>query len=228
MAIKTESVAGFRRPFHNAFQMPVQPRQRGAQAQNTGTWMPTDWEARYRELSATPPGPAAVLADFDHLLPASGDALDLACGLGGNALHLARHGLITRAWDSAATAIDRLAAQARVEGLALTAEVRDVVEHPPAASTFDAIVVSRFLDRSLCPALAAALRPGGLLFYETFTRARVTGRGPQSEHYRLGDNELLALFAGLRIRLYRDEDRAGASDRGLRDIAQLVAQRPVD
>jgi SAM-dependent methyltransferase len=208
MAIKTESVAGFRRPFHNAFQMPVQPRQRGAQAQNTGTWMPTDWEARYRELSATPPGPAAVLADFDHLLPASGDALDLACGL--------------------TTAIDRLAAQARVEGLALTAEVRDVVEHPPAASTFDAIVVSRFLDRSLCPALAAALRPGGLLFYETFTRARVTGRGPQSEHYRLGDNELLALFAGLRIRLYRDEDRAGASDRGLRDIAQLVAQRPVD
>lgn len=207
---------------------PFSPAGRNA-GPDTGTpIMATDWEARYRERSATPPRPAAVLADFDHLLPASGDALDLACGLGGNALHLARHGLIARAWDSAATAIDRLAAQACAERLALTAEVRDVVEHPPAASTFDVIVVSRFLDRALCPALAAALRPGGLLFYETFTRSRVTGHGPRSEHYRLGDNELLALFPGLRIRIYRDEDRAGASDRGLRDIAQLVAQRPVD
>ena len=190
--------------------------------------MATDWEARYREHSATQPRPAAVLADFDHLLPGSGDALDLACGLGGNALHMARRGLITRAWDSAATAIDRLAEQARAEGLPLTAEVRDVVAHPPPASTFDIIVVSRFLDRTLCPALAAALRPEGLLFYETFTRTRVTGPGPRSEHYRLDDNELLALFPGLRIRIYRDEDRAGASDRGLRDVAQLVAQRPVD
>lgn len=30
------------------------------------------------------------------------------------------------------------------------------------------------------------------------------------------------------IRAYRDEDRAGASDRGLRDGARLVAQRPAD
>lgn len=190
--------------------------------------MAPDWEARYRERSAAQAQPAAVLTDFDHLLPASGDALDLACGLGGNALHLARRGLITRAWDSATTAIDRLAAQARAEELPLTAEVRDVVEHPPQASTFDVIVVSRFLDRALCPALISALRSGGLIFYETFTRAGGTGRGPQSDHYRLGDNELLALFAGLRVRVYRDEQRAGALDRGLRDVAQLVAQRPID
>lgn len=190
--------------------------------------MATDWEARYRDHSATPPRPAAVLTGFEHLLPASGDALDLACGLGGNALHLARRGLITRAWDSAATAIDRLAAQAHAEELPLTAEIRDVVERPPAASTFDVIVVSRFLDRALCPALAAALRPGGLLFYETFTRAGVTGHGPRNAQYRLGDNELLALFPGLRVRVYRDEDRAGATDRGLRDLAWLVAQRPAD
>ena len=79
--------------------------------------MAPDWEARYRECSATAPRPAAVLTEFEHLLPASGDALDLACGLGGNALHLARHGLTTRAWDSAATAIERLTAQAHAEEL---------------------------------------------------------------------------------------------------------------
>ena len=190
--------------------------------------MATDREPRCRDHSATQAQPAAVLTEFDHLLPASGDALDLACGPGGNAFHLARCGLTTRAWDNAATAIDTLAEQARIEGLPLTAEVHDVLEHPPAATTFDVIVVSRFLDRALCPALAAALRPGGLIFYETFTRAGVTGRGPRTRRYRLGDNELLTLFAGLRVRAYRDEDRAGALDRGLRDIAQLVAQRPAD
>lgn len=188
----------------------------------------TDWERRYRERSATQAQPAAVLADFDHLLPASGDALDLACGLGGNALHLARCGLTTQAWDSAASAIETLSEQAGGEGLPLTAEVRDVIERPPAPVSFDVIAVSRFLDRALCRALAHALRPGGLLFYETFTRARVASAGPTSERYRLGDNELLALFAGLRVRAYRDEARAGDLDRGQRDVAQLVAQRPAD
>ena len=170
--------------------------------------MATDQEPRCREHPATEARPAAVLAGFDHLLPASGEALDLACGPGGNALHLARCGLTTRAWDNAATAIDKLAEQAHTESLPLAAEVRDVLEHPPAPDTFDVIVVSRFLDRALCPALAAALRPGGLIFYETFTRAGVTGRGPRTERYRLDDNELLTLFAGLRVRVYRDEQRA--------------------
>jgi SAM-dependent methyltransferase len=190
--------------------------------------MALDWEARYCGCSSTQARPAEVLTGFDHLLPASGDTLDLACGLGGNALHLARRGLTTHAWDSAATAIETLAAQADAENLPLTAEVHDVIERPPAPATFDVVVVSRFLDRALCPALAGALRPGGLLFYETFTRARVTNAGPTSERYRLGDNELLTLFAGLRVRVYRDEARAGALERGLRDVAQLVAQRPAD
>lgn len=187
--------------------------------------MTLDWESRYRECSSGEAEPCAVLTDYHHLLPASGEALDLACGLGGNALYLARHGLTTSAWDSARTAIDCLAARGRDEGLPLAAEVRDVVARPPLAETFDVVVVSRFLERNLAPALAAALRPGGLLFYQTFTRARVAERGPRNDDFRLADNEFLTLFAGLRIRLYRDEWRAGHVSEGLRDEAQLIAQR---
>ena len=46
------------------------------------------WDQRYRETSSEPQA-ARVLSDNLRLLPAAGTALDLACGLGGNALLLA-------------------------------------------------------------------------------------------------------------------------------------------
>jgi tellurite methyltransferase len=53
------------------------------------------WDARYRERDRIP-SPALVLSENLHLLPGSGAALDLACGLGENALLLAG-----RAWQCA-------------------------------------------------------------------------------------------------------------------------------
>ncbi len=180
------------------------------------------WDARYRAAGAAKA--VEVLAENRHLLPAAGEALDLACGLGGNALLLARHGLRTTAWDLSPVAIGRLARAAA--DLPLSAEVRDVLAAPPAAESFDVIVVSRFLERDLCPALMAALRPGGLLFYQTFTRDKAIPGGPSNPAFLLAENELLRLFAGLRLRVYREEGRLGDVTRGLRNEALLVAQRP--
>ncbi len=180
------------------------------------------WDARYREAGSAVA--SEVLAENRHLLPAAGEALDLACGLGGNALLLARHGLRTTAWDLSPVAIERLASEA--EGLPLRAEVRDVLAMPPAAARFDVIVVSRFLERDLCPALVAALRPGGLLFYQTFTRDKAVAGGPSNPDFLLAENELLRLFGGLCLRVYREEGRLGDVTRGLRNEALLVAQRP--
>ena len=188
--------------------------------------MPVDWEERYKEGSVADAKPAVVLADNAHLLPAGGMALDIACGLGGNALFLARAGMETAAWDSSETAIGKLAAFAREQGLPVTTQVRDVVAAPPEAAGYDVIAVSRFLERELVPSLIAALRPGGVLFYQTFNRSRVSDRGPGSDRFRLADNELLELFAPLRIRVYREEDRLGDLTRGWRDEAQLVAHKP--
>ncbi|HEY5720463.1 MAG TPA: class I SAM-dependent methyltransferase [Gammaproteobacteria bacterium] len=184
------------------------------------------WNARWARRDYAGQGPIAVLADYAHLLPARGRALDLACGLGLNALFLAARGLESHAWDYSETAIARLRAEAAARGLQLQAEVRDLLAAPPAPAGFDVIVVSRFLERGLCPAIAAALRPGGLLYYQSFVRDRVTEHGPDDHAFRLGANELLALFPGLQLRLYRDEGSLGDVTRGFRDEAQLVAQRP--
>lgn len=188
--------------------------------------MARDWKARYRDGSVEEAAPAEVLGDNAHLLPERGAALDLACGLGGNAFFLARRGLETFAWDSSPTAIEKLAFGSESSGLRLRAEVRDVVERPPEAGRFDVLVVSRFLERELAPALIEALRPGGILFYQTFTRDRVTDRGPRSERFRLGPNELLALFSPLRVLAYREEGRVGDLGRGWRDETALVAYKP--
>jgi tellurite methyltransferase len=184
------------------------------------------WDERYR-ASETVPSPARILSDWSHLLPERGRALDLACGLGGNALWLAERGLEVCAWDLSPVAIARLAELARDRGLVLATEVRDLTARPPEPGSFDLIVVSNFLDRTLAPAIAAALRPGGLLYYQTFNRECASARGPTNPVYRLAPNELLGLFAGLVVRVYRDEGRLGDTSQGLRDLAQLVAQRPV-
>ena len=177
--------------------------------------------------SGTPHSTAArVLADFEHLLPAAGRALDLACGAGGNALLLAQHGLETWAWDISDTAVAQLQALARENNLSITVQQRDVVRQPPDPGSFDVIVVSRFLDRDLIPAISRAMRDHGLIFYQTFVREKPSGCGPSNPEYLLDVNELLFLFKSLRIIYYREEGNIGDTARGFRSEAMLIAQKP--
>lgn len=183
------------------------------------------WDARYQDADPAQATPCRVLAEFSHLLPGGGRALDLASGLGGNALLLAERGLETEAWDISPVAVAKLDAHARALGLPLTASVRDVERAPPEPGAFDVIVVSYFLERGLAPALIDALRPGGLLFYETFTREKVDDSGPSNPEFRLAPNELLHLFSPLRLLAYREEGVVGDTGRGLRNVAYLVGRR---
>lgn len=183
------------------------------------------WDRIYREAGDAIPEPVPVLADNAHLLPVAGIALDLACGLGGNALFLARQGLDTHAWDISPQAIRRLNAYGQRLGVALRTEIRDVVEYPPAEESCDVIVVSHFLERSLVPAISAALKPGGLLFYQTYTREKAAEVGPTNPAFLLDTNELLRLFSSLRLVFYREEGQIGDPARGSRNQAFFVGQK---
>jgi SAM-dependent methyltransferase len=185
------------------------------------------WDERHADADKQPT-PAEVLLRNLHLLPAQGRALDLACGLGGNALTLARHGLDVVAWDISPVAIQRLNRYAAEEGLAnLCGEVRDVEQAPPPRNHFDLIIVSYFLERRLIADLMAALVSGGLIYYQTFIQAAVSATGPQNPAFRLADNELLQLFSSFKLRYYREENRLGDLSEGTRDVAMLVAEKPV-
>lgn len=182
------------------------------------------WDARYAKNNDVPKA-CQVLREFSHLLPAAkGDALDLACGMGGNALLLAKHGLTTSAWDLSPVGIEKLTNLAAQQSLIIDGQVRDIIDNPPAANSFDVIVVSYFLERQLFPALLAALKPTGLLFYETFVRDKPQSVGPSNPDYLLEQNELLQLCDGLVIRAYREEGLIGDTSSGVRNVAMLVGE----
>jgi len=183
------------------------------------------WDKRYRSEVSVYPEPALVITQNQHLLPEQGLALDLACGLGANALLMASLGLQIQAWDISSEALAKLNTEAQQRQLELITEQRDVSATPPDNSSFDVIVVSQFLDRKLCPKLINALKPGGLIFYQTFCRDKVDGSGPQNPEFLLADNELLNLFSGLKLRVYREESTLGDTSTGWRNMAMLVGQK---
>ena len=96
---------------------------------------------------------------------------------------------------------------------------------PPLPNSYDLIVVTHFLDRSLAPLLMDALRPNGLLFYQTFTRTCVREGGPTNPGFRLADNELLSLFSPLHLIVYREEGRIGDLEKGFRNEALFVGKK---
>lgn len=177
------------------------------------------WNKRYRMAPSDSPAASHVLQQHLHLLPASGRSLDLAAGRGGNTLLLAQQGWESHAWDISGVAMSHLAEEALRRSLTVHCQTRDVSVLPPVPQSFDLIVVSRFLERNLCPAISEALTPGGLLFYQTFT-ADSRG-GPTNPAYRLQRNELLRLFPALQIVYYSEE---GILLQG--SEAMLIARRP--
>lgn len=169
--------------------------------------------------------PARVLTENLHLLPAHGKALDLACGTGANAIELARAGLDVHAWDCSDIALNTLHARAAALALSLSTAQRDIIRFPPEPDSFDIIVVVHFLDRGLARHIIKALRRNGLLFYQTFIKNKVNDSGPSNPDFLLDTNELLELFRGLTIRVYREEGHTGNPDKGLRNEAMLIAEK---
>ena len=173
---------------------------------------------------ASEPGmndPCTWLTDNVNLLPATGDALDLACGSGRHALWLARRGFRTMAVDRSAAAIEALNVEAAGRGLSIQGRVVDLESGAsfPEAGSFDLIVVVHYLHRLLFPSLVNGLRPGGVIVYETFTRAQAARGKPTNPAFLLEPGELLTLVRPLEILASREGEFGG------RSIASVVASR---
>jgi 2-polyprenyl-3-methyl-5-hydroxy-6-metoxy-1,4-benzoquinol methylase len=152
--------------------------------------------------------PATWLVEHRELLgeAAGRRALDIACGRGRNTLWLAELGFDVDAVDISDVAIQTVAATAAQRGLAIAVRRLDLTAEPLPAPPYAVIVVVDYLERSLFPHIEAALEPGGLLLYETYTREH----SEMNPKFTLGPNELLQAFPALRVLRYRDTGpRAG-------------------
>jgi SAM-dependent methyltransferase len=166
--------------------------------------------------------PATWLTSHRSLLPATGDSLDLACGSGRHAIWLAEQGFRTLAVDRDAAVIGSLSQEAARRGLSIETRVVDLESGEPflEPDSFDLIVVVHYLHRPLFPALVRAIRPGGALVYETFTRAQAARGKPTNPEFLLEPGELPLLVRPLEVAASREGDFEG------RSVASVVAIRP--
>ena len=126
----------------------------------------------------------------DERAPRQGNAADIACGAGRDATYLALSGLETVAVDLLPDALEKArglaeAARRSVPALDVPLWVRADLEKawPFRAGSFDLVLCVRFLWRPLLASLAASLRPGGSLVYETFSeRQRRHGKPLHPDH----------------------------------------------
>ena len=197
----------------------------------------SDWDAKYRlAVDAPPPEPASIACELLPLLP-KGAALDIACGTGRHSLLLASQGQHVTAVDWSAAGLDLLETRAKTtnvpvqripgfnergraghRGIRLMQADLESIALPREA--FDVILCIQYLQRSLFPQMTRALRPGGVLLFETFTREQLEfAGGPRNPVYLLEGGELREAFPELRVYFYR-ELRAGQG------IASLLAQKP--
>jgi tellurite methyltransferase len=199
--------------------------------------LPSDWDARHRAAAlGTPDEPASFVRELLPLLP-TGPALDLACGAGRHTLLLAARQQEVTAVDNSSAGLEILERRARDAGLAI-GRIRspgkivasrhgidlihaDLLERAIlGVDSFSLILCVQYLQRSLFGQMERALAPGGMLLFETYTRAQLEfPGGPRNPDHLLELGELRTAFPSLRLLFYR-ELRAG------KGIASLIVQRP--
>jgi SAM-dependent methyltransferase len=171
--------------------------------------------------------PSSLLVRFIHLLSGglSGPVLDLACGECHNGIYVAQRGSEVICCDRAAERLAearRVGAEhnVRVTVWELDLEVSGV--NPLPEEVYGAVLVFRYLHRPLIPGVGKALRPGGLLFYETYTTGQSRFGKPCNPDHLLQEGELLKWFQDWETIHYFE----GIKEEPRRAMAQIVCRKP--
>jgi len=173
-----------------------------------------DFELSYRE--GTPPWdigrpqPEVVrLAEEGEFV---GDVLDVGCGTGENALHLAALGRPVVGIDASPSAIERARAKAMARGLAVPFLVADALDLAKLRRRFETALDCGLFHtfapddrRRYAHSLCEVLSPGGTLHLLCFSDEEPPGPGPwRIAQHEIGD-AFRSIFAVTRIRPGRFE-----------------------
>ncbi|MFU8771008.1 MAG: class I SAM-dependent methyltransferase [Anaerolineales bacterium] len=167
--------------------------------------------------------PSQLLKKYSHLLPIRGVALDAACGMGRNGLYLAKRGLRVISLDISETALSRLVQRFEKEGFEPAAAIYDLSNPWFPDEYFDIIINFRFLDRNTFPVYRSSLKPGGILFFETFLKQNNDAH-PSANYLESG--ELLDEFQQFQVILWDEKLITKVGEQTQKWIAQLVARKP--
>jgi tellurite methyltransferase len=173
------------------------------------------WNRRYEEENRSSfERPRQFLLEHLGRLPDHGLALDAAMGLGGNAGCLLAHGLSVIGVDISDTALHH--AKARFP--TLMAAQADLAQFYLPENTFDVILNFFYLERRIWPAYSLALKPGGILIFETLTEEMLSILPEINPKYLLSPGELFHAFQDLEVLVYRE-----GWVESVRPVASLVA-----
>ncbi len=164
------------------------------------------WDKKYEtEAYIFGKEPVEFLGEHIDLLP-RGKALDIAMGEGRNAVFLAKKGFTVDGCDISEIAIKKALDLAKENNVTVRAYVADLETYKLPQNTYDVIACFYYLQRDLVPQMKEALKPGGMIIYETYTiENRERGfEGPKNKDYLLKPNELLDLFKDFKIIYYRE------------------------
>jgi len=153
------------------------------------------WERKYAAGNPNPGfAPDPLLVRHNELLTGGGWALDVACGVGQNAMYLAERGYDAVAVDGSFTGLHHCRTALARSNLRVQLVAADLDRFVFLPEVFTLVIVFRFLDRRLIPQLKDALLPGGLMIYQTFNVNRLRSAPQMTRSYLLELGELAGMF----------------------------------
>jgi tellurite methyltransferase len=181
------------------------------------------WNARWRERAedAARSQPSLWITSLESIIPRAGRALDVAGGAGRHAVWLAQRGLTVTLADVSEEGLRLAATAARDADVEIDLVHTDLERDPLPAGPWDLVVCVHYLQRSIFPAIAAELAPGGLFLLCHQTRINLERHARPGPAYLLEPGEAATLVAGLEILSCNE----GWQEDG-RHEARLIARRP--
>ncbi|UVM24446.1 SAM-dependent methyltransferase [Pseudomonas wadenswilerensis] len=177
--------------------------------------------------------PNAFLAEHAGLL--AGPVLSVAEGEGRNAAFLASIGLDVLGVDSSAVGLAKAHKLAALKGVAIRTEIADFAAYMPPEGAFGAVVsifahMPSRVRKRLHGLAAQALRPGGIILLEAYSKAQLTRDtgGPDDLDMLMAGSEIEQEFPQCNVLLSREIERdviEGTFHTGLACVVQFIARR---
>lgn len=182
---------------------------------------------------------SALLEKHQHAIQAlqadeQTPVLDLACGHGRNGLYLIENDINVTFADINCECLKDIELSLSQYGETKqklancwNIDFEKAKTTPLKGKCFSAIMVFRYLHRPLFDQIKKAIKPGGLIIYETFTQQQAEFGRPKNPDFLLKSGELVDIFSDWEI-LHQFEGIVpiASTENNKQAIAQIVAIKP--